>query len=320
MLSSLFLTCNKVSNSYYNKKYGKAFGTTYSVQFYDLKEKDFSDSYDSIIEEINQSLSTYRRESLISNINNGDTILVDQHFKNVFSTSKRIYNETSGAFDPTIGSLVNAWDFGPKQPKIKLDRKSIKDLLQLVGFDKVALKNDQVFKTLPGIFIDFNALAKGYAVDVFADFLVSKKIKNFLVEIGGEIVAKGQNINKNKPWKIGIENPHFDASQSYSKIISIENQAMATSGTYRKFKTDSLGNRFAHIIDTKTGYPSRSKLLSVSILYNTCMEADAYATSLMSMGLEKAISFLDHHHELKAFFIYVNEANEIQSLSLNGFP
>ncbi|MDH7445077.1 FAD:protein FMN transferase [Aquimarina sp. 2201CG14-23] len=321
LLIGFIFSCKKTSDLQLNYANGNAFGTTFSVQFIATAEIDFSSSYDSIIGVINNSMSTYQKDSDISRINKGDTtITIDTHFKNVFTTSKNIYKETKGVFDPTIGVIVNAWDFGPEGKIVTLDSLKIDSLLVSVGLDKVRLEKGKIIKEHPGTFIDFNALAKGYAVDVFTEFLDEKEIKNYLVEIGGEIKGKGSNLVKQKPWKIGVEDPNFDETQSYSKVISLQNKAMATSGSYRKFKLDTNGNRYAHIIDAKTGYPHKSNLLSVSVLTESCMEADAYATALMSMGLEKSTQFLKSHTNLSAFFIYEDEYNELKTLTLNNFP
>ena len=300
---------------------GEAFGTGYTVQFMANENIDLSKSYDSIVEVINRSMSTYIDFSDISKINQGDTtVVVDKHFKNVFEASKRIHKQTEGAFDPTIGVLVNAWDFGPEGKVISLDSAKIKTLLKSVGLDKVFLAEGKIQKEDPQTFIDFNALAKGYAVDVFANFLDEKGYADYLVEIGGEIRAKGKNKMKDNPWKIGVEDPNFDGSQSYSKVISLTDNAMATSGSYRKYKTDEEGNRYAHIINTKTGYPHKSNMLSVSVITNTCMEADAYATALMTMGLQDSKDFLLNHPELKVYLIYEDENRELKTASFNGFP
>ncbi|TSE07461.1 FAD:protein FMN transferase [Aquimarina algiphila] len=315
------VSCKNEKKLELNYTSGKAFGTTFSVQFIDRQELDFSHSYDSLISVINTSMSTYIDDSDISRINSGDTMVtIDKHFINVFKASKRLYGETEGAFDPTIGVLVNAWDFGPKGKIKSLDSLKIDSLLVSVGLDKVTLKNDKIIKDNPNTYIDFNALAKGYAVDVFANFLEDKGFDNYLVEIGGEIRGKGSNVIKQKPWRIGVEDPNFDEKQSYSKVVALKNEAMATSGSYRKYKIDEKGNRYAHIINTTTGHPHKSNLLSVSILATTCMEADAYATALMSMGLERSKEFLKNHPELKTYFIYEDENKELQTLSLNGFP
>jgi len=316
-----FVSCQKSPKHYLNYTKGNAFGTSFSVQFVGTQEVDLSTSYDSIVSVINASMSTYQHDSDISKINNGDsTVIVDHHFKNVFEVSKKIYEQTEGVFDPTIGVLVNAWDFGPEGKIVALDSTKIDSLLFSVGLDKVHLKNDKMIKSKQNTFIDFNALAKGYAVDVFAKFLEQKGFENYLVEIGGELRAKGKNLIKQKPWKIGVEDPNFDETQSYSKVISLHNEAMATSGSYRKFKVDGQGNRYAHIINAKTGYPHRSNLLSVSVITNNCMEADAYATAFMSMGLEKSREFLKSHPELKAYFIYENNQKVLKITSFNGFP
>ncbi len=317
----VLVSCKKEEQLQLNYTSGKAFGTSFSVQFIDKQELDFSHSYDSLTAVINASMSTYIDDSDISKINRGDTtVIIDKHFVNVFKASKRLYRETEGAFDPTIGILVNAWDFGPKGKIVSLDSLKIDSLLISVGLDKVILRNNKIIKNDPNTYLDFNSLAKGYAVDVFANFLENRGFDNYLVEIGGEIRGKGSNVIKQKPWRIGVEDPNFDEKQSYSKVVSLKNEAMATSGSYRKYKVDETGNRYAHIINTKTGYPHKSNLLSVSILANTCMEADAYATALMSMGLERSKQFLKSHQELKAYFIYEDENKELQTLAVNGFP
>ena len=315
------VACKKEPTLHLNYQNGEAFGTSFSVQYISNEKSDFSSSYDSLIKVINGSMSTYMDDSDISKINKGDTtVVVDDHFKKVFVASKQIYDQTQGAFDPTIGVLVNAWDFGPEGKIVGLDSLKIDSLLQTVGVQKVVLKGDKIVKEHPNTFIDFNALAKGYAVDVFAEFLESKGQDNYLVEIGGEIRGKGSNLIKQKPWKIGVEDPNFDQTQSYSKVISLEDGAMATSGSYRKFKVDENGNRYAHIIDTKTGYPHKSNVLSVSVITTNCMHADAYATALMSMGLERAKEFLVTHPELKVYFIYEDSDKELKTLAVNGFP
>jgi len=265
-------------------------------------------------------MSTYQTNSDISKLNRNETVEVDEHFKKVFSASQVIYEATEGVFDPTIGVLVNAWDFGPEGKIISLDSLKIDSLMLSVGLNKVKLVGNTIFKENTNTFIDFNAIAKGYGVDVIADFLESKNIENYIVEIGGEIRCKGTNIEKQKPWKVGVEMPHFDGTQSIMKAISLHNESMATSGTYRKFKTDSLGNRYSHIIDTKTGYPSKTNLLSISVITSNCMSADGYATAFKAMGIEKVKDFLKTHPELKVFLIFENENKELETLSLNGFP
>ncbi|MFC5046842.1 FAD:protein FMN transferase [Aquimarina hainanensis] len=316
----LFISCKEEVKLQPNYLKGKALGTTFSLQYFDQEQKDYRASFDSLIQVINISLSTYQDDSDISRINAGDTtVVIDEHFQKVFNASKKIHKETSGAFDPTIGVLVNAWDFGPKGEIQGLDSLKIDSLLGTVGLDKVHYKQGKIHKEHTDTFLDFNALAKGYTVDVFAMFLEQEGYTDYLVEIGGEIRTKGYNVAKNKPWKIGVEEPNFDGTQSYNKVISLKTEAMATSGSYRKYKVDKEGNRYAHIIDTKTGYPHKSNLLSVSILANTCMEADAYATALTSMGVQQSIEFLTQHPELRALLIY-EKGGALKTEAFNGFP
>lgn len=296
---------------------GAVFGTSYSVIY--NSEVDYETKFDSLFHVINKSMSTYMAASDISKINRNESFDIDDHFKTVFLASKTIFKETNGAFDPTIGVVVNAWDFGPEGKIQELDSSKIDSLMRFVGLDRVRLNSDKIEK-LSGSYIDFNAIAKGYAVDVIAAFLEKENIENYLVEIGGEIRSHGQNIEKGKPWYVGIDKPNFDGSQSVIKAIGLKNEAMATSGTYRKFKVDETGNRYAHIIDTKTGYPSQTNILSVSVLASDCMTADAYATAFQAMGVDKVTTFLKSHPELKVILIIQNENKELETLSLNGFP
>ena len=240
---------------------------------------------DSLFAVINQSMSTYMADSDISKINRNEAFIIDKHFINVFNISSRIYKETSGVFDPTIGAIVNAWRFGPEVSDKQVTSAMIDSLMTGVGFDKLRIEGNQLYKAFSTTFIDFNSVAKGYAVDVIADYFDSKGVNNYLIEIGGELKSNGINVEKNQPWKVGIEAPNFDGSQSLVKAIELKQSAMATSGTYRKFKLDENGNRYAHIIDTKTGYPSKSNILSVSVITNACGDADAYATAFQSMGM-----------------------------------
>ena len=317
----LLITSCKEEKQQNKRIVGNVFGTTYSVQYvgYD-SEIDFKEQFDKLFYVINRSMSTYQTNSFISKINRNEETTIDSHFRKVFVTSKKIHQLTNGAFDPTIGIMVNAWDFGPDNAIENLDEIKIDSLMQTVGLDKITRDGDVIKKEHAGTQLDFNAIAKGYAVDVIAEFLETQNIENYLVEIGGEVRTKGINMSSEQPWKIGIENPNFDGSQTIMKAISLGDEAMATSGTYRKFKVDNKGNRYAHIIDTKTGYPSKTNLLSISVIAKDCMTADAYATAFKTMGVEGVTNFLSQHPELKAFLIFENDSKELETLSLNGFP
>ena len=295
---------------------GAVFGTFYQVMY--SSEVNYQKQLDSLFFVINKSMSTYQEDSNISKLNRNEAVEIDEHFKKVFQNSKIIFKTTNGAFDPTIGAVVNAWDFGPEGKVIDLDSLKIDQLMQSVGFDRVKLIENKIIKP-KATFLDFNAIAKGYGVDVIGRFLEHKKVENYLINIGGELRARGTNLDSNNPWKVGVENPNFNGTQSINKVIFLKDKAMATSGTYRKYKIDENGNRYAHIIDTKTGYPSKTNLLSISVLADNCMTADAYATAFESMGIEKIKLFLKDHPELKVFLIFENENAELETLALNGF-
>jgi len=316
----VLVSCKEQSKSINNFTSGEVFGTYYNIQFFDEAELDYSKQYDSLFSEVNKSMSTYVPTSDISKINKGDTtIVIDHHFKKVFDVSKQIYEETNGFFDPTIGVLVNAWDFGPEGGIVTLDSLKIDSLMQSVGFNSLIISEGYI-KNPKKAFIDFNAVGKGYGLDVIAEFLNSKGHQNYLIDIGGEIVAKGINIESSNFWRVGVEEPNFDGTQSHKKVVGLENAAMATSGVYRKFKVDENGAKYSHIINAKTGYPSKTNILSVSVIAPTCAVADAYATAFKAMGVEKVTGFLKAHPELKVYFIYEDEEKLLKTLSLNDFP
>ena len=298
---------------------GPVFGTGFNILYAHKDNTNFIQEIDSLFNDVNQSLSTYIPDSDISKLNRNELTKVDHYFIEVFNSSKSIYEDTKGVFDPTIGNVVNAWNFGAETNKFLTDSTTIDSLMQFVGFDKLSLSGNSINKPV-STYLEFNAIAKGYGVDVIAEFLETQDIENYLVEIGGEIRVKGQNIEKQSPWKVGLDEPRFDGEQSVFKAIALKNEAMATSGTYRKFNIDENGNRYAHIINTKTGYPTKTNILSVSVIAPDCMTADAYATAFQAMGIEDVSRFLKSHPELKVFMIYENDKQELATLNINGFP
>ncbi|MCF6222840.1 MAG: FAD:protein FMN transferase [Flavobacteriaceae bacterium] len=309
-----FIACDNKDNTKYFKLEGRALGTTYHIT-YKQTNKIGLKKIDSLIFLVNKSLSTYIPNSDISKINKGDTtVVIDEMFQEVFKKSEKIYKETNGAFDPTIGVLVNAWGFGPGKELNNLNKKQIDSLLLYVGFDKLSIKNNKVYKKYTQTYLDFNAIAKGYAVDIIGRFLELNNSNDYLVEIGGEIRARGKN-DKGLLWKIAIEKPNFDGSRSFQTVLELNNESIATSGNYRKFKIDKkTGEKYAHTIDTKTGYPSKSNLLSASVIAKLdCADVDGYATAFMAMGFEKSVIFLEEHTHLKSFLIYSDKNGKIKT-------
>jgi thiamine biosynthesis lipoprotein len=302
-----FIACTTPKQNELNTLQGEAIGTTYTIKYLATGTTNFEPAIDSIIKAINKSTSTYIATSDISKINDGDTtVVVDAYFEEVFTKSAKIYSETQGDFDPTVGILVNAWGFGPENELAQLDSLKVDSLLNYVGFDKIKLENHKIIKQHPSIYLDFNAIGKGYLVDIIGRLFEQNNIQNYMIEIGGEIRARGVN-QDGVAWKIAIENPNEDGSRSFATVIQLHNESIATSGNYRKYRTTPDGKKYVHTINTKTGYATESNLLSASIIAKTdCADVDGYATACMAMGLEKTKAFLEAHPELKAFLIYID--------------
>ena len=304
-------------NIYYIK--GEAQGTTYGITYIDKAPVEKA-VIDSILQVIDLSMSTYIDNSLISKINRGENLPIDPHFEKVFSASFDIYLQSKGAFDPSIGQLINAWGFGKKENHTPPTQKQIDSLLALTGMDKVHYidtpRGAFIRKDNPNIQLNFNAIAQGYTSDVIADYFLSKQISNFIVEVGGELVIHGRNTLKNKPWRIGIDNPLQKPDEDREIVATVEltDCGLATSGNYRKLWTDSLtGQKYVHTINPKTGRPQPSNLLSATVIAPSAMLADGYATTLMALGgIEKAKDFLAQHKELKAVLLYSDEAHKGQ--------
>ena len=315
LLSVFFLSCKTVDKKRDFTLEGFVFGTTYKITYLNA-EKNYSDSIDSLFLAFNNSLSTYIPGSDISKINNGDTtVIVDDFFKEVFLKSKRIFKKTDGFFDPTVGNLVNAYGFGPSKERKNLTETQIAEQMRFVGFDKVTLIGNTISKQYPEIYLDFNSIAKGFGIDVVARFFDDKKIANYLIEIGGEIRAKGTK-KDNKPWLIRIVDPTNAETNSGFKTIDLSNKSMATSGNYRKFRVDSTGKKYVHTINPKTGLATESNLLSASVIATTdCADVDAYATAFMAMGFEKTVAFLEKNKEIKVILLYINENDELTEYS-----
>ncbi|CAM4163374.1 FAD:protein FMN transferase [Gillisia limnaea] len=302
---------------------GTALGTTYQLKFFHPEELNLAAGLDSIFGVINNSMSTYQEDSDISKINLGSTgIKVDENFKEVFRYSEKIYKESDGYFDPTVGNLVNAYGFGPDKNLDSLSSSEIDSILQYVGFNKLELTLDNTIeKQLPGVYIDFNAIAKGYTVDVIARYLNSRNVEDYLIELGGELVAKGINQGRQQPWVVAIDNPlQTEGNRTLQATLNLKNRAMATSGNYRKFRIDSVtGERFVHTINPLSGKPEKSNLLSVSVLAENCALADGYATAFMAMGFEKSKEMLNNLEDVDVYFIYTEADEDVNVYTSQGF-
>lgn len=288
----------------YQHNTGQIFGTTYHITY--QSDKDLHREILQRLQLVDQTFSTFNDESIISKINRNKPVKLNQMFIEVFDLAKTVSKDTHGAFDITVAPLVNVWGFGFKSgtPPTKA---VIDSLRHMTGYEKVKLIGSTVRKQDPRIMLDCSAIAKGYGSDVVAQYLRSRDVENFMIEIGGEIVVQG-NSDKRLPWKIGVTKPTDDSTQVNNElqtVLNVSNTAMATSGNYRRFYYKN-GKKYAHTIDPKTGYPVQHNILSATVLANTCAKADAYATSFMVLGLEKTQQVLQHHPDLMVYLIYAD--------------
>jgi len=322
MVLGLFYSCiQNDATVHRNENRGTALGTSYNVISITASETDFQKDIDSVFTAINHSLSTYIPESDISRINEGDSsVVVDKMFEDVFHLSNIIYEDTNGYFDPTVGTLVNAWGFGPEQ-QITLDSLKVDSLLNYVGLDKVSINSEkQVIKTNRNIYLDFNAIAKGYAIDRIAVMLNAKGVKNYLIEVGGELVGKGRNIISDKSWVVGIDDPQMQTERTTKILIHLNDRALASSGNYRKFRIDeSTGKRYVHTVNPKTGFTQVSNTLAVTILADDCATADAYATAFMAMDLDEAFKLINENKNMEAYIVYLDANGDAQEYLTKGF-
>ncbi len=314
LVSLTFLVLISCEKSKPFKLGGNVFGTTYNIIYYG--HANYEVEIDQLFANVNKSLSTYIPNSDISKINRGEkNVKVDALFEEVFQKSERIFKETDGFFDPTVGDLVNAWGFGPKKPLNDLDSTKVAKLMTYVGFNKVNIENGEVVKQHPETYFDFNSIAKGYGIDIVGRFLESKGVQNYLVEIGGEIRARGEK-PEGKIWTVQLDNPNTDGSRSAYTVLQITDKSMASSGNYRKFRIAEDGQKYVHTINPKTGYATESNLLAATVIANLdCADVDAYATAFMAMGLERTKKFLASKPDLEVILIFANENGQLEEFT-----
>ncbi len=289
---------------------GMVFGTVYRITY--QHQDDLHNDIKTALQEVDNSLSPYNPNSIITRINHNEDTMLNEHFTHVFNLAQEVSAQTEGAFDISVAPLVNAWGFGFKH-SIEIDQATIDSLRQFVGYQKMQLENGKIVKRDPRLMLDCSSIAKGYGVDRVAKTLEKKGVKNYMVDIGGEVVLKGKN-SRMKTWRIGINKPVEDSlsiNQELQTILEISDIGMATSGNYRKFYYKD-GKKYAHTIDPRLGYPVQHNILSATVLAKDCTTADAYATAFMVMGLEKAKAFCEEHPELEAYFICSGEGETFE--------
>lgn len=282
---------------------GEALGTFYQITVKGSLSEAFPERLDSLLAVINKSMSIFDKESLLSRINRGETDTADEHIIYCIDLAHKVSSISDGAYDITVKPLVEAFGFAGKDPNYRINTDS---LLQFVGYEKLSHEGLRIVKADPRVQIDLNSIAKGATVDMVARLVESEGVGDYLVDIGGEIFCRGTNAY-GKPWGVGVETP-FEGNFSLTgehvtKVLRVSNVGMATSGNYRNYRTDSLGNKYTHIIDPRTASSTTSNLLSATVLAESCALADAYATMFITLGLERSVEVAEQHG-ISALFIY----------------
>jgi len=310
------LQTNKVE---YKHNQGKTQGTYYSATYLQPEGIDLQYKIDAKLHEFDLSLSTYNEASVISRINRNDSsVRTDLFFETMYYQAQEVSEHTNGAFDITVGPLVNAWGFGKDSDHTITPNIAV--LMPLIGHKKVRLVNHKILKDDAQIIIDANAIAQGYSTDVIAKLLEDNECQNYMIEIGGEIVCKGLN-PKGEKWRIGIDKPIDDPANETKElqtILSISNVAVTTSGNYRKFYYKE-GKKYAHTIDPRTGYPIIHNLLSATVVAPTCIQADAYATAFMVLGVDSSMTVCKSIPNMDCYLIYTDKDGTNQVIYTDGF-
>ena len=300
----------------YHTNSGNIFGTTYNIKY--QASENMHEDIKRVLLDVDNSLSMFNRNSVISAFNNNIDTTANEMFTDVFNLAQEVSAKTGGAFDITVAPLVNAWGFGFKKGVLP-DSATVAEILQSVGYNTISLVDGKIVKQNASTMLDCGAIAKGYGCDMVARMLDSKGVKNYIIEIGGEIVTKGNN-DKGETWNVAISKPTENATPDnggHQAVISISCKGMATSGNYRNFRIEN-GKKYAHTIDPRTGYPVQHSLLSATVIAENCAKADAYATAFMVTGLEQAIE-LCKSDDIEAFFIYADENGDLQTIATEGF-
>ena len=299
----LFSSCKK--NEIYQYS-GEVFGTYFSISYIGEENPELPRQIDSVLQNINHLYSIFDTASLVSKLNRNEPVVLTADFTAMVQKALRISQETDGAFDITVGPLVNLWGFGNEKADT-VSQAAVDSVRQFVGYQKIRIDNGAITKEDSRIKLDFNAIAKGKAVDDVAEFLVRNGYKNCLVDIGGEVRAEGTK-PRGKAWRVGIQIPTDtkDGVVEADYIFEMTGKSVATSGNYRNYK-EINGERYNHIADPRTGVCRSSNLLSVTVIANDCATADAYATAFMVMGLDEAMTFLQKHPELAGHFVYYED-------------
>ena len=297
---------------------GLAQGSYYAITYFDELNRNFQHEIDSIFHAVDMSVNLWVDSSVISKVNRNEEVTLDSIFIDNFRIAQKAARLSDGYFDPTISPIVAAWGFSYKSGD-SITPQLIDSLKQLVNYQKIRIENGKVVKENPNMKLDFNAIAQGYTSDLIASFLESRGIKNYLVDTGGEIMARGSKPN-GQPWIVGIEKPakNWDSEQVVQTRITLRDKGLVTSGSTRKY-VERNGRRYSHCIDPKTGYPVEHNVLSATVMAENSVCADALASICMVMGIEKSLPLIESMDGIEVYYIFVNDQNELETFATEGF-
>lgn len=297
---------------------GLAQGSYYAITYFDNENRNFQHEIDSIFHAVDLSVNLWVDSSIISKVNRNEDVMLDKIFIDNFNIAQEAARLSDGYFDPTISPIVAAWGFSYKSGD-SLTPQMIDSLKTLVDYRKIRIEEGKICKDDPRITLDFNAVAQGYTSDMIAAFLEGKGIKNYLVDTGGEIMARGAKPN-GQPWIVGIEKPaeNWDSEQVVQVRIALRDKGLVTSGSSRKY-VERNGKRYSHSIDPKTGAPVEHNVLSATVLADNSAWADALASICMVMGLKQSLPLIEGLDGVEAYYIFVNNENELETFATEGF-
>lgn len=314
LLAMTFASCAKQPQKMVLQ--GLVQGSYYAITYYDEEGRNFQQEIDSIFHAVDMSVNLWVDSSVICKVNRNEDVALDQIFIENFEVAQRAAALSDGYFDPTISPLVSAWGFSAKNPHLPpLTSHLIDSLKQLVDYRKVRIEDGKLIKENPAMKLDFNAIAQGYTTDLVGALLEAKGIKSYIVDVGGEIFARGTKPD-GKPWAVGIEKPaaDWDSERVVQQRVELEDKGIVTSGSYRKY-VERDGKRYSHCIDPMTGYPVEHNLLSATVIAENATWADALASVCMVMGMERSLELIKTLEGVEVYYIFVNDRNELETYS-----
>lgn len=314
LLAATLAGCGKKTTGTYVTMEGFALGTTYSITVNAADTTGLRASVDSLFRATDASMSIYNPESLLSRINRNETDSVDAHITRCIEIARTVSQLTGGVYDITVKPLTDVWGFGAREGGGEEEMPDINAILQYVGYNKIHIADGRIVKDDPRTELDLNSIAKGYITDLLGGMVHARGIGDYIVEVGGEIVCRGHN-SRGIPWVVGIDRPadgNMVSGADMQAMISFTNAGLATSGNYRRYHTDAEGRKVVHTLNALTGMSVPGNLLSATVIAADCATADALATALMAVGLERATEILETNPQWAGYLIYTDNGGEFK--------